>query len=327
MSKEQSQRIRALKVYEILCQETDEDNPLGTTMLISKLNMSGIDCDRKTLYKDIKALNDYGFDVMCNREQCNKYYVVSRKFDIPELRILIDAVQAASFITPNKTKELIDKIASLGGSNRGNVLKNTTAFNTVKQKNEGIYYNIAALDEGIIAKLQVSFAYFDYSDTGKRVYRKDGERYIVNPLALVFNDNNYYLVCYNDKYQNISNYRVDRMEDVRVEETKILKSNCTEGFNLAEYRKQTFSMYGGELTEVEIEFHKSLTDVIYDKFGSDILITRIADDWCRVAVNVVPSPVFFGWCAALADKLKILSPKSIINNYITLLNVSLKQYF
>lgn len=106
MSNEQSQRIRAIKVYEILCQETDEENPLGTTLLISKLKLCGIECDRKTLYKDIKALNDYGFEVMCTREQSNKYYVVSRKFDIPELRILIDAVQAASFITPGKTKEL-----------------------------------------------------------------------------------------------------------------------------------------------------------------------------------------------------------------------------
>lgn len=315
MSNEQSQRIRALKVYEILCQETDEDNPLGTTLLISKLKQNGIECDRKTLYKDIKALNDFGYEVMCTREQSNKYYVTSRKFDIPELRILIDAVQAASFITPAKTKELIDKIASLGGSSRGKVLKNTTAFNTVKQKNEGIYYNVASLDEGIIAKRQVSFAYFDYNDIGKRVYRKDGERYIVNPIALVFNDNNYYLVCYNDKYQNISNYRVDRMEDVRVEETKITKSECTEDFNLAEYRKQTFSMYAGELTKVEIAFDKSLTDVIYDKFGSDVHISCVADDWCKVSVKVVPSPVFFGWCCAFADKMKIISPSSVVQEY------------
>lgn len=305
MSNDQSQRIRALKVYEMLCQETDEDNPLGTSLIISKLKSCGIECDRKTLYKDIKALNDYGFEVMCTRGQSNQYYVVSRKFDIPELRILIDAVQAASFITTSKTKELIDKIASLGGSSRGKVLKNTTAFNTVKQKNEGIYYNVAALDEGIIAKRQVSFGYFNYDDMGKRIHRKDGERYIVNPIALVFNDNNYYLVCYNDKYQNISNYRVDRMENVRVEESKITKSECTEGFNLAEYRKQTFSMYAGELTKVDISFEKSLTDVIYDKFGSDVRISCVADGWCEVSVKVVPSPVFFGWCCSLVNKIKL----------------------
>lgn len=326
MSNEQSQRIRALKVYEILCQETDEDNPLGTTLLISKLKLSGIECDRKTLYKDIKALNDHGFEVMCTRGQSNQYYVVSRKFDIPELRILIDAVQAASFITPGKTKELIDKIASLGGSSRGKVLKNTTAFSTVKQKNEGIYYNVASLDEGIIAKRQVSFAYFDYNDIGKRIYRKEGERYIVNPIALVFNDNNYYLVCYNDKYQNISNYRVDRMEDVRVEETKITESECTDGFNLAEYRKQTFSMYSGELTKIEIAFDKSLTDVICDKFGSDVRIACVADDWCKVAVKVVPSSVFFGWCCSFKSRLAIISPKNVVEEYKAHLAEVLGQY-
>lgn len=326
MSNDQSQRIRALKVYEILCQETDEDNPLGTTLLISKLKLSGIECDRKTLYKDIKALNDYGFEVMCTRGQSNQYYVVSRKFDIPELRILIDALQAASFITPGKTKELIDKIASLGGSSRGKVLKNTTAFSTVKQKNEGIYYNVASLDEGIIAKHQVSFVYFDYNDIGKRVYRKDGERYIVNPIALVFNDNNYYLVCYNDKYQNISNYRVDRMENVRVEETKITKSECTEDFNLAEYRKQTFSMYAGELTKVEIAFDKSLTDVIFDKFGSEVRISCVADNWCKVSVKVIPSPVFFGWCCSFKNRLAIISPKNVVEEYKAHLAEVLRQY-
>lgn len=302
---DKAQRVRALKIYEMLCQDSDEENPMTTARIIAKLERDGIECNRKTLYKDIDSLNEFGFEVLSRREQSNKYYVVSRKFDIPELRILIDAVQAASFITPSKTKELIDKIASLGGSSRGKVLKNTTAFNTVKQKNEGIYYNVASLDEGIIAKRQVSFSYFDYNDIGKRVYRKDGERYIVNPIALVFNDNNYYLVCYNDKYQNISNYRVDRMEDVRVEETKITKSECTEGFNLAEYRKQTFSMYGGELTKVEIAFDKSLTDVIYDKFGSDVRISCVADNWCKVSVKVVPSPVFFGWCCSLGNKIKL----------------------
>jgi predicted DNA-binding transcriptional regulator YafY len=300
-----AQRVRALKIYEMLCQDSDEDHPLTTAKIIAKLAGDGIECNRKTLYKDIKALNDFGCEVLSRREQSNVYYVVSRQFDVPELRILIDAVQAASFITPNKSKELIDKIAGLGGSNRGKVLKNSTAFNTVKMKNEGIYYNVASLDDAIITKHQASFQYFDYNEAGKRILRKEGERYVVNPIALVFNENNYYLVCYNDKYQNISNYRVDRMTDVRVEETKITKSECTEGFNLAEYRKQTFSMYGGELTKVEITFDKSIIDVIYDKFGSDVRIACVADGWCKVSVKVVPSPVFFGWCCSLGNKVKL----------------------
>lgn len=326
MLNDQSRRIRALKVYEILCQETDEDNPLGTTLLISKLKLSGIECDRKTLYKDIKALNDYGFEVMCTRGQSNQYYVVSRKFDIPELCILIDAVQAVSFITPGKTKELIDKIASLGGSSRGKVLKNTTAFSTVKQKNEGIYYNVASLDEGIIAKRQVSFAYFDYNDTGKRVYRKDGERYIVNPIALVFNDNNYYLVCYNDKYQNISNYRVDRMTDVRVEPIVITKSQCTEYFSLSEYRKQTFSMVAGKNIKVQIQFNKSLIDVIMDRFGDDVSLRCVGDFGRLVCVSVIVSPMFFGWCSSFGDKLRLVAPAEIKNEYAEYVKESAKIY-
>jgi predicted DNA-binding transcriptional regulator YafY len=310
-----AQRVRALKIYEMLCQDSDEDHPLATARIIARLANDGIECNRKTLYKDIKALNDFGFEVLSRREQSNVYYVVSRRFDVPELRILIDAVQAASFITPNKSKVLIDKIAGLGGSNRGKVLKNSTAFNTVKLKNEGIYYNVASLDDAIIAKHQVSFQYFDYNEQSKRVLRKDGERYIVNPIALVFNENNYYLVCYNDKYQNKSNYRVDRMIDVRVEETKITKADCADNFSFSEYRKQALSMFAGKTKKVQIQFDKSLMDVIIDRFGDDVSIRCVGDTLRSVNVSVIVSPMFFGWCSSFGDKLKLVAPAEIKKEY------------
>ncbi|NCA92493.1 transcriptional regulator [bacterium] len=309
------QRVRALKIYEMLCQDSDEDNPLSTSAIIAKLAHDGIECNRKTLYKDIKALNDFGFEVLSRREQSNVYYVVSRQFDVPELRILIDAVQAASFITPGKSRELIDKIAGLGGSNRGKVLKNSTAFNTVKMKNEGIYYNVASLDEAIIAKHQASFQYFDYNELGKRILRKEGERYIVNPIALVFNENNYYLVCYNDKYQNISNYRVDRMTDVRVEGTKITKAECAEHFSFSEYRKQAFSMFAGKPIKVQIQFDQSLTDVIIDRFGDDVSMRRVGVSAMCVSVSVIPSQMFFGWCSSFGDKLRLMAPADTVQKY------------
>jgi predicted DNA-binding transcriptional regulator YafY len=320
------QCVRALKVYEILCQDSDEEHPLTTATLISKLAHDGIECNRKTLYTDIKALNDLGFEVLCRREQSNVYYVVSRQFDVPELRILIDAVQAASFITPNKSKELIDKIAALGGSNRSKVLKKTTAFNTVKMKNEGIYYNVASLDDAIIAKHQASFQYFDYNELGKRVLRKEGERYVVNPIALVFNENNYYLVCYNDKYQNISNYRVDRMTDVRVEGIKITKAECADNFSLSEYRKQAFSMFAGEQSKVQIQFDKSLTDVIIDKFGDDVSIRCVGEVARLVSVSVILSPVFFGWCSSFGNKLRLVAPAEVKKQYADYIKWIAKDY-
>lgn len=312
-----AQRVRALKIYEMLCHDSDEENPMSTATILAKLAKNDIECNRKTLYKDIKALNDFGFEVLTRREQSNVYYVVNRQFDVPELRILIDAVQAASFITPNKSKELIDKIAGLGGSNRGKVLKKSTAFNTVKLKNEGIYYNVTSLDDAIISRHQTSFQYFDYDENGKRVLRKEGERYVVNPIALVFNENNYYLVCYNDKYQNISNYRVDRMTDVRVEGTKITKAECAENFSLSEYRKQTFSMFAGEKKRVQIQFEKSLMDVIIDRFGDDVSIRCVGDVARLVSVNVIVSPMFFGWCSSFGDKLKLVAPEEIKEQYAT----------
>ncbi len=323
---DKAQRVRALKIYEMLCQDSDEENPMTTARIIAKLERDGIECNRKTLYKDIDSLNEFGFEVLSRREQSNVYYVVNRKFDVPELRILIDAVQAASFITPNKSKELIDKIAALGGSNRSKVLKKTTAFNTVKMKNEGIYYNVASLDDAIIAKHQASFQYFDYNELGKRVLRKEGERYVVNPIALVFNENNYYLVCYNDKYQNISNYRVDRMTDVRVEGTKITKAECADNFSLSEYRKQAFSMFAGEQSKVQIQFDKSLTDVIIDKFGDDVSIRCVGDVARLVSVSVILSPVFFGWCSSFGNKLRLVAPAEVKKQYADYIRGIAKDY-
>lgn len=210
MGKENFSKIKLLKIWEILKQESDEDHPLSTGELLARLEKNGVACDRKTLYQDIAALNSFGYEVICKRGQhSNSYYVVDRSFDVPELRVLIDAVQAASFITERKTAELIDKIAALGGSNRAEILKrNIVEFNTTKHSNESIYYSINAIEDGILSERKISFRYFDLDRSGERQLRKDGERYVVNPVAMVFANDNYYLVCYHDKHKNTASYRI-----------------------------------------------------------------------------------------------------------------------
>lgn len=325
MSKENYQKIKLLKIWEILCKDSDEEHRLDTVTIIEKLNKAGICCDRKTLYNDIAELNEHGYKVYQKRSSRNQYYVEQYGFSVPELRILIDAVQAANFITEKKTDEFVIKIANLGGSYRSDALKNGVYFDTQKYNNESIYNNILKLDEAINSDCKVSFKYFDYDECGNRVFRKESKRYIVNPLALIFNNECYYLVCFSDKYKNLSNYRIDRIDDVSVENEKIVIADCARDFDLAEYRRKAFSMYTGEETEVEIEFDKSLIDIMLDKFGATIKMQNTVDR-CKLTARVQISPAFFGWCFGFGNKLKIISPQKVIKEYKLNLDKTLEQY-
>ena len=283
MGKENFSKIKLLKIWEILKQESDEDHPLSTGELLARLEKNGVACDRKTLYQDIAALNSFGYEVICKRGQhSNSYYVVDRSFDVPELRVLIDAVQAASFITERKTAELIDKIAALGGSNRAEILKrNIVEFNTTKHSNESIYYSINAIEDGILSERKISFRYFDLDRSGERQLRKDGERYVVNPVAMVFANDNYYLVCYHDKHKNTASYRIDRMLDVQVTDEPVNRNARPKSLNVSEHRKQAFSMFGGKSVQVRFEADPDLLDVIYDKFGEKAVIINCGADRSR----------------------------------------------
>ncbi len=213
MSDNNCQKIKLLKIVELLRQETDEQHPIPTREMCKRLALMNISCDRRTLGRDISTLNKQGYEVMFTWQGREKaYYVEDRSFSVPELKILIDAVQAASFITRRKSSELIDKLADLGGSHRAEILKsNMVCFNTRKHSNEAIYYNVGYLEEALVKKKKASFYYFDLDETGERVYRKNKERYIVDPVALVFHEDNYYLMCYSAKYNDIVHYRVDRI--------------------------------------------------------------------------------------------------------------------
>lgn len=314
MGKENFSKIKLLRIWEILKQESDEVHPLSTNQIIERLARGGISCDRRTLYQDIAALNSYGYEVICRRGQhSNSYYVVDRSFDVPELRILIDAVQAASFITEKKTVELVDKIAALGGSNRAEILKrNIVEFNTTKHSNESVYYSINAIEDGILSRNKISFLYFDLDRNGERQLRKNGERYVVNPVSMVFTNDNYYLICYHDKHKNTASYRIDRMLDVRVTEEPINESARPKSLKISEHRKQAFSMFGGETVTVRFVADASLLDVIYDKFGEKTIITSRGDNMIEFTSTVQLSPVFFGWCCTFGDKLKIVSPKTVV---------------
>jgi predicted DNA-binding transcriptional regulator YafY len=302
-----------LKIWEILQRETDEEHPMGTEELRAKLLESGIDAHRTTIYEDIKLLNECGYEIMSRRGRSNQYYVMDRSFSNPEIHILLDAVQAASFVTDRKTAELVDKIAQLAGSQKGLILKkNIVQFNTSKSSNEGIYYNVNEIVTAINNRQKIIFLYFDYDSNHNRIYRKDGHHYVVSPYATVFDDGHYYLVIYDKRYNKMTNYRIDRMDKVEILEELADMPPEEMQFDIATYKKSLFGMFSGETTEVTVEAHRTLIDAIFDLFGEKTRIISGGEETVRFSVNVQVSPQFFGWCCSFGDKVKLLGPDDII---------------
>ena len=317
MANENIRKVKLLKLLELLRQNTDEEHPMSTAQIATTLSEMGIPFDRRTISQDIITLNELGYEIMSVMKGHDKcYYIEDRSFSIPELKILIDAVHATRFITEKKSQELIDKIATLAGSHRAEVLKrNMVCFNTRKHSNERILYNVDALEEAILRKKKVIFYYFDLDENGNRVYRLNGHHYVVEPIALVFNEDNYYLTCYSARHDSTSNYRVDRMDAVEV-----IKEDCCEKAialreQVATYTEQAFKMFGGQLEDVVLEFDRSLIGAVYDRFGENTQMMGTSENRCIAHVKVQISPVFWGWVFQFADQMQILSPSAVLTEY------------
>ncbi len=322
--KENMQKIKLLKLYEFLRRETDEDHPVSRAELCAKLNGMGISSNVRTLSLDIAALNSNGFEIMSflkDRERW--YYVPETEISLPEIKILIDAVQAASFVSERKTAELIEKIAALGGSHKAELLKeNMVRFNTRKHSNESILYSIDSIENAISLKKKVSFNYFHLNEKAERVYMTSGDgekrRYSVEPVALVFNEDNYYLMAYSANHPDrAASYRIDRMDRVDVDEGTFLSSGALKMMeNAAEFADQAFKMYGGEPSHVVLQFDKTLIGPVFDRFGESTGMMAVSDSACVATVHLQVSPTFFGWLAQFGEKITVLSPAPVAAQYM-----------
>ncbi len=308
-------KLKMLKIWEMLCRETDEDHPMPSTTIIKKLADMGISCDRRTLYKDIDALNENGYLVECNRSRQNEYYVLERNFDPTELHILMDAVQAASFVTEEKTNELVNKIASLSGEKKAEILKsNIVAFNTVKSTNNRVYYSVNEILTAIETKKKIEFFYFDYDISHNKVFRKDKQKYIVNPYATIFSNDSYYLLCYDDKHEGMAHYRIDRMDTVRITDEPITKRADLKKFDVKKHKKQVFNMFAGaECVPVTIRINKALIDAMFDRFGAGVKLKMINENEAELTAEVQISSAFIGWCVSFGNKLQVVSPTEVVD--------------
>ena len=317
MVQDNYRKIKLLKLLELLRSDSDESNPMTTSDLCGRLEEMGIVCDRRTLSKDISLLNEHGYEIMSTTVGHEKgYYIDDRGFSVPELKILIDAVQASSFITEKKTRELVEKLAQLGGNHRAELLKgNLVCFNTRKHTNEHIFYNVDALEQAVEQQKKVLFRYFVLNEKGEKIYRRDGHRYVVEPVALVFNEDNYYVITYSDRYDSTVTYRVDRMDGVAVVEEPISEKAVQLRQEMAQYTEQAFKMYGGQLEDVVLEFEDTLVGVVFDKFGENTPMMRVGEKKCVATVKVRVSPTFWGWLFQFAGEMRVLSPQWVMDGY------------
>ena len=307
------QKNKLLLLTEILKQETDADHPITTKAIIEKLSGYDITCDRRTLARDISQLREMNYPVVSVKVgHSNAFYMEQNNFSLAELKILIDAVQASSVIPDETTNALIEKIANLGGTHCAELLKlNRICFNIRKQTNNCILDTIAIIEESFKLQTQVSFFYFKHDENGNRVYQRGKERYVVDPIALIYTDDNYYLRCYNPDRKQYRNYRIDRMEEVQHLDSYIGKEAMVSAEELATYTSKTIKMYGGEETDVELEFTEELIDVVFDQFGLDTKIKRLGDNLYTTMVKVQISNTFWGWLFQFPDQMRIISPKSV----------------
>ncbi|MBQ2175484.1 MAG: transcriptional regulator [Alphaproteobacteria bacterium] len=313
------QKIKLLKIWEILNRKTDEQHPITTQELIAELNILGITADRRTIYTDIDSLQEFGYEIQNKRRNHDMvYWLPKRQFDLPEIKIIMDCIYSSKFVTASKTEGLIDKLADLGGSGRGDLLKrNAIHFNAVKHSNESIYEIVDVLERAIESKKKVSFNYFLLNQSGERVYKHNNKLYAEEPLAMVCNDGNYYLICYHseEEYENhIKTFRVDRIDNISLLEEEISKEGKTALRKAKQYSLQAFKMYGGPLRRVTLRFDESLIGVIYNKFGEKTVIKKSGDKF-TASVQVQISPTFWGWIMQFPTTMKIKSPEDLKERY------------
>lgn len=306
-------KAKLLYLLEIFEQKTDEDCPLSINELIEELSKKGISAERKSLYDDIAVLCDIGYDIVSIRDKKVGYFLASRKFEYPEVKLFADAVLSAKFITTKKSKELLQKIESLLSNNQANKLKKQVFLaNREKTQNEEIYYNIDKIAKAVEANKKISFKYFEYTAGKEKRFRKGGRSYEVSPYAMLWFEDAYYLVGNMQRFDNLVHFRVDRMANVEIKDelSRPVKevSEFANYLDSAEYHKGLFSMFGGDQKTVRIKFSKNLSTAVFDKFGLNATVIEKDETSFTVSVMVRVSEGFLSWIMLFGKQSEILSP-------------------
>lgn len=316
MPKSSKQKLKILYIAQMLLEESDDAHPIPMQVILSMLKHNGITSERKSIYNDISALNDFGLDVNYTKENGRGYYIGKRQFELAELKLLVDIVQASKFITGKKSRQLIKKIESLTGkSNAGKLQRQVVVTNRNKAVNENIYYSVDEIYSAMNADKKIRFIYFEWTPEKEMKPRKNGAYYEVSPWFLTWEDENYYLIAYDDKAGMMKHYRVDKMLELSKSRKVRRGRDIAEKFDLAAYSKKTFSMFAGTEVNVTLHCEDRLTGVCIDRFGTDVFMHKTTKNKVRIRADVAVSPQFFGWLAGLGTGIVIESPKQVKEAY------------
>ena len=313
MAAGQNQRQKLLILAEIFERETDDEHGLTLPEIASMLEARGVNAERKTLYRDFEELQNYGYDIISVQDGRQvRYHLGSRTFELPELKLLVDAVQSSRFITERKSRELIAKLEGLASRHEAKYLhRQVLLTGRVKTENERIYYNVDRLHEAIGAGMQVRFHYFRWTVQRRMALRRDGAWYQLSPWSLLWDDENYYLAAYDAETDSIRHYRVDKMTDLTVTDAPRLGRDVWGDRNSAIYSRALFGMHGGEPVRVTLEGENDMAGVLIDRFGKDLILAPKGPDRFTAQVDVVPSPHFLGWIIALGG-VRVTGPESVV---------------
>ncbi len=325
MAGNSNQKLKLLYLLQILREETDEDNPIKTADILRRLSDMGITAERKSVYRDIACLQDAGFDII--NTAGSGYFMGSREFEMSEIKLLIDAVQASRFITYQKSASLIGKLKKLVSGNQAAGLdRQLHMAGRKKASNEQIYYVIDAIYDAIAEDKQISFRYLDYTLSGEKHYRSGGNTYCVSPYALVWDDEYYYLFAYYEKRGIMAHFRVDKIDGAKITDKKRLKSEEYKNFDPIKQSETLFSMFGGEEEWVTLSIENSLMGVFVDRFGSDLAIVKVGGEKTTVRFKAAVSPTFLSWLFQFGTRVKILTPEKLIKSMEDMLSDVLGLY-
>mgnify|MGYP003300054268 CR=1 FL=1 len=311
MPKSDNQKLKIFYIRDYLEKNSHEDHPVRAAELIEMLDRRyNIRCDRKTVYSDISALIDYGLDIVTKPGKNGGYYIASRSFELPELKLLIDAVQSSKYLTEKKSKELIEKLCNLCNEHDASLMKRSVLVSgRVKSMNETIYYNVDSIQEAISSNKQIAFRYFDWNLQRQRQFRE--KEYQISPYGLCQDNENCYLLAHSPRY-GVTSFRVDRMTNIVI--TDIPRIPCPElmGKALQEHANRLFQMFSGEETQVKMRFHKDLINAVIDRFGTQVMLIPDGEEYFTFTAPVVVSPMYLSWIIGFGAKAKILYPQSVV---------------
>ena len=310
-----NQKFKFTYLMKIMQEKTDDEHSLTMPQIMEELEKYDVTAERKSIYADFQDMTDkFGVEII--KEQIGRetyYHVGTREFELAEVKLLIDAIQSSKFITQTKSRELITKIKSFVSEHQAKQLQRQVYINDrVKTMNESVYYNVDDIHTAINQNKKIRFKYYKWDINKKLVPRHNGDWFVVSPWALTWDDENYYMVAFDNLDHKIKHYRVDKMMHISIEEEMRDGKEAFKNFDMAEYSKATFGMYQGQKTKVKIRLANNMCGIFIDRFGKEISFRPIDDEHSELHVDVNVSPQFFGWIFSLGKDVKVVGPEEVV---------------